>query len=256
MSSSFSVNRNQIITLALRKCNALDIGTVPDPETLENISLQLNLVVKQLITTGLNLWKTQELVIPLTTSQTVYTLGGVNSTPMYDSLDTNFTTPIIDKPLKVIQGWYRNNIDVPPVDVPLTQFSKNIYNSLANKTQTGVSNSFMYDPKITSGNLYVYLTPDVITATNTNIHLVCEMPFQDVVTATTALDFPNEWLNALVWNLADQIAIEYGLPINVRQEIMVKAKLYLEQLQNWNVEPTSVYFSMSSYNQLMYSSNP
>ena len=77
-----------------------------------------------------------------------------------------------------------------------------------------------------------------------------------MVTATTALDFPNEWLNALVWNLADQIAIEYGLPINVRQEIMVKAKLYLEQLQNWNVEPTSVYFSMSSYNQLMYSSNP
>ena len=55
-------------------------------------------------------------------------------------------------------------------------------------------------------------------------------------------DFPNEWMNVLVWNLADQLAIEYSVPANHRQEIAARAKAYREQLTDWDVESTSTFF--------------
>jgi hypothetical protein len=57
-------------------------------------------------------------------------------------------------------------------------------------------------------------------------------------------DFPNEWMNTLVWNLADQLAIEYSVPGNHRQEIAARAKLYRDQLTDWDVEPTSTFFQV------------
>ena len=111
MSSTYTVTRDQIITLALRKLGVLEIGATPDADTLTNASISLNLLVKQMSTEGLRLWKNSELVIPLTSGQTSYILGGSSSTLMYDT-----QAPLIaitDKPLKVIQGFYRNKQATP-----------------------------------------------------------------------------------------------------------------------------------------------
>ena len=242
MSSSFTVSRDQIIQLALRKLGVLEIGTTPDAETITSASLNLNLMIKQMATQGLKLWKVQELVVPLTANQTTYTLGGTNSVLMYDSFDTNFTTPITDKPLRLVQGWYRNITMSPPVDTILQNLSKQEYNLLGSKGSTGVANSIFYDYKTTYGTLYVYLTPDSYTQTNLQLHLVMQMPLQDISRAQDSPDFPNEWLNCLVWNLADQLAIEYGVPSNYRQEIAIKAKMYRDELTDWDVEINSSFF--------------
>ena len=242
MSSSFTVSRDTIIQLALRKLGVLDVGSTPDPETVTSASLNLNLMIKQMSTQGLKLWKVQELVIPVTANKTTYTLGGSGSALMYDSFDTTFTTPITDKPLKVIQGWYRNNTVTPPVDTILQLLSKQEYNLLGSKASTGVANSIFYDYKTTYGTLYVYLTPDSYSQTNLNIHIVAQMPLQDLSRAQDSPDFPNEWMNCLVWNLADQLAIEYGVPSNYRQEIAMRAKMYRDELCDWDVESTSSFF--------------
>ena len=75
MSSVFTVNRDQIISLALRKLGVLELGSVPDSETVANASLALNLFVKQMATQGLKLWTVNELVVPLVNGQTEYVLG-------------------------------------------------------------------------------------------------------------------------------------------------------------------------------------
>ena len=240
MSSTYTVTRDQIITLALRKLGVLEIGATPDADTIANASMSLNLLIKMMSTDGLKLWKISELIIPITANQTSYVLGGATSTLMYDSL--NPTVAITDKPLKAIQGFYRNNQSSPPIDVPVMLISKQEYNILGSKKSTGVANTLFYDPRKLNGILYVYLTPDVYSQTNLQLHLIVQLPLDDLNSALEVPDFPNEWMNCLVWNLADQMSMEYGVPMNARQEIALRAAAYKTQLVDWDVEASSTFF--------------
>ena len=239
MSSTYTVTRDQIISSALRKLGVLELGDTPDANTISNASISLNLLIKQMSTEGLKLWKNSEIIVPLTQNQTSYILGGVSTTLMYDS--QNPTVAISDKPLKVIQGFYRNSQMTPNIDTPVMLLSKQEYNVLGSKFSTGTANSIFYDPKTTYGLLYVYLTPDLNAQTNISLHLVSQMPLDDISASSSIPDFPNEWMNCLVWNLADQLAIEYGVPMNYRTEIAQRAQVYKEQLNSWDVENTSTF---------------
>ena len=73
MSSTYSITRDQIISLALRKLGILEVGSTPDAETIANANMSLNLLIKQFSIDGLKLWKIAELIIPLTANQTSYT---------------------------------------------------------------------------------------------------------------------------------------------------------------------------------------
>ena len=148
MSSTFTVTRDQIITLALRKLGVLELGSVPDSETVANASLALNLYIKQMETEGLKLWTVNELVLPLVNNQTVYPIGPVSQVP-----DTALNTP---KPLKIIQGWLRQITVQPPIDTPMQLLSQQEYNTLGSKFSTGVANSLYYEIRQNSGNLHVY----------------------------------------------------------------------------------------------------
>ena len=128
MSSNYSITRDQIISLALRKLGVLEIGDTPDANSVANAAMTLNLLIKQFNTDGLKLWKVSELILPLTASQTMYTLGGATSDLMYDSLAP--TVAITDKPLKIIQGFYRNLQVTPYIDTPVLLVSKQEYNIL------------------------------------------------------------------------------------------------------------------------------
>jgi hypothetical protein len=241
MSSTYTVTRDQVITLALRKLGVLEIGSSPDPDTVANAAMSLNLLIKQLSTDGLKLWKICELIIPLTSGQTTYTLGGSTSTLMYDSL--NPTVAITDKPLKAIQGFYRNMQSTPPIDTPVMLVSKQEYNVLGSKFSTGTANTIFYDPRKLNGVLYVYLTPDLNAQTNLELHIIAQLPIDDLTSALDIPDFPNEWMNCLVWNLADQLALEYGVPMNARQEIGLRATAYKTLLSDWDVEASSTFFA-------------
>jgi len=241
VSSTYTVTRDQIISLALRKLGVLEIGSVPDADTISNAAMSLNLLIKQLSTEGLKLWKVSELVVPLTNGQTSYILGGSTSSLMYDT--QNPTVAITDRPLKVIQGFYRNIQVTPNIDTPVLVISKQEYNVLGSKASTGSSNTIFYDVKSLNGILYVYLTPDANTSSTTQLHLVAQLPLNDISSASEIPDFPNEWMNTLVWNLADQLALEYGVPMNARQEITQRAGAYKTMLSDWDVEAASTSFS-------------
>jgi hypothetical protein len=242
MSSTFTVTRDQIIALALNKLGVLEVGDTPDSNLKEVCALQFNLLIKQLSTDGLKLWKVSELVVPITSGQTSYILGGSSSATMYDT--QNPLVAITDKPLKVVQAWYRNTQVTPNIDTPMLVVSKQEYNILGSKFSTGSTNTVFYDVKALNGILYVYLTPDTNTATNTQIHLVAQMPLNDLTTATGIPDFPNEWMNCLMWSLADQMALDFGVPMNHRQEIAMKAKMFKDQMSDWDVEASSTFFQM------------
>lgn len=238
--STYSVTMTQVITTALRKLGVIELGDTLDSVSQASAAVSLNLIIKQMSTEGLKLWKNSELIIPLQANQTQYILGGSSSALMYDT--QNPTVAITDRPLKAIQGFYRNIQVTPNIDTPCLILSKQEYNVLGSKYSTGTINSFFYDIKALNGILNVYLTPDLNSQTNLQFHMIAQMPLNDLVNSTDVPDFPNEWFNCLVWNLADQLAIEYGVPSNYRQEIMSRALMYKEQLSGWDVEAASTFF--------------
>jgi len=240
MSSTYTVTSQQIATLALGKLGVLELGDTPDSTSIANAQMTLNLLIKQLNTEGLKLWKNSEIIIPVTNNTTQYILGGSTSVTMYDSLAPS--TPITDKPLKAIQGFYRTTTTTPYIDTPLLLISKQEYNMLGSKFSTGIPNTMFYDPRNLYGVLYVYLTPDAYTSSNVQIHLVCQMPLNDITATTDIPDFPVEWMNCLVWSLADELALQYGVPLNARQEITQRAAMYKEKLVDWDVEASSTFF--------------
>jgi hypothetical protein len=230
MTTIYTVTRDQIITSALRKLGVIELGDTADADTLANASLVLNLMIKMWATDGLKIWTIDELTLPLVASKTSYTIG-----PASDL--------VADKPLKLIQAWLRNISVTPNIDTPMQLLSKQEYNILGSKASTGTSNSVYLDPRVNTSTLYVYLTPEAFTATTYQMHLVVQRMMSDITTGSATPDFPMEWMQALVWNLADQLAIEYSVPNNHRQEIMMKAEGYRLQMSGWDVESSSTFFT-------------
>jgi hypothetical protein len=240
MTTTYSVTRDQIISGALRKLQVLELGTTPDVDTLTNASASLNLLIKAWQTQGIKLWTVKEIALPLVTSQNLYRLG---HSPIVPTVVMDVTT---DKPLKVIQAWLRNIVVAPNTDTPVQILSRQEYNMLGSKSATGQVNSIWFDPRTTYGEVHTYLTPDTFTATNFQLYLVAQIPLGDVTVGTDIPDFPNEWIQALTWGLADELALEYGCHINQRQEIMVKAEKYRNDLTDWDVENSSTFFQVDT----------
>lgn len=230
MTTTYSVTRDNVITSSLRKLGVIELGSTPDADTLANASMVLNLMIKMWAVDGLKLWTIDELTLPLVASKTSYVIG-----PGGD-LVTN-------KPLKLIQAWLRNTSVTPPIDTPMQILSKQEYNILGSKASTGTTNSVFLDPRVNTSILYAYLTPEAFTATTYQMHLVVQRMMSDALVGTDVPDFPTEWMQALVWGLADQLAIEYSVPMNHRQEIMTRALGYKEQMTAFDVESASTFFT-------------
>ena len=230
MTTTYSVTRDQVITAAFRKLGMVEPGGSLDPNLVSDASVILNLMIKMWAVDGLKLWTIDELVLPLVASKTSYIIG-----PGGD-LNTN-------KPLKLIQAWLRNTVVTPQIDTPMQILSKQEYNILGSKASTGTANSVFLDPRVTTSILYAYLTPETYTATTYQMHLVVQRMMSDLLLGTDIPDFPTEWMQALVWGLADQLAIENSVPANHRSEIAARALAYKEQMSSFDVEYSSTFFT-------------
>jgi hypothetical protein len=229
MSTTYSVTRDQIITSALYKLGVLELGQTPDATTVSNCAMNLNLMIKQWMIDGIKVWCVVEYTLPLVNGQNSYTIGPSGNL-------------VADKSLRLVQAFLRNISVSPAIDTPMQIISKQEYNILGSKDSTGTPNSVMHDVNTTYSTVYVYLTPDSTVATNYQMHLVVQKPIDDLTTSSSVPNFPNEWMLALVWGLADQLALEYGLPVNHRTEIAMKAESYRTKLEGWDIENASTFF--------------
>ncbi len=233
--SNYSITRDQVIVSALRKLGVVepaDTSATIDANLVTNGAQALNLMIKQWMTEGIKLWTVNEQSFPLTVSKTVYTFGPAGTS-------SDFT---VDKPLRLIQAWLRNNTVSPVIDIPLNIISKQEYNILGSKFSTGIANSIYLNPGVTNTTIKLFLTPDTLTSTTYTVYVVTQRPIYDITNPTDIPDFPNEWMQALVWGLADQMAIEFQPPANIRQEIMVRADKYKEQMIGWDIENEPTFF--------------
>jgi hypothetical protein len=160
----------------------------------------------------------------------------------------NYTTDII-RPLRVVSG--RRFAYVNSLDTPMIALSRIDYRNMPNKLATGTITQFFYDPRggaNTQGVINLWPTPsDSLSA----FKFTWYRPLQDITTQSQIPDLPTEWLNAIIWNLAAEISLEYDTPPQRLQMIESRASRYLDLASGWDREIESYKFGfdadMTSY---------
>lgn len=313
--SNFSPNRNQIITRALRQCNAIQSGDVGGAQEISDASDALNALVAQWQATGLHLWAEMEAILFLQPGQISYGLGGsttdnccqdnssanptewvqatttaaVNSgatvipvsTTTGIAVGNNFGVTNINngiswgvvqsisagvsvtltsglpiaansgaycfayasrimRPLRIL-GMRRFYIQ-SALETPMTAFSRLDYRDMPNKSSQGTVTNFFYDEQLNTGVVWIWpAPPDSLSACK----FTFMRPLYDFTSAADLPDFPQEWVNALTWNLALELAPEYGVGPNRYSYIEKMAAKTLDVVQGFDREPESLAFGLS-----------
>lgn len=218
-STDFAMTANDIIAKAF---NLLGIGSIGETLTArhyEDGRLSLNLMMKSWATSE-HLWLRTQAVVPLVASQASYTMS--------------------PRPMRVIE--VRRQIIASSIETPLTEWARQQYIEQPNKTVASIPNAFYFDPQMAAGTLYLWPTPSASTASLQRIVLTYWRTIQDFDTSIDTPDLPQEWLEAIIWNLADALRTEY--PSNdpsIVSKIERRAALLFAQLQSFDSEPASLY---------------
>jgi hypothetical protein len=113
-----------------------------------------------------------------------------------------------------------------------------------NTESTGVPTSYTYQPKINLGVLSLWPLPDSTSATAYTLQLTYQRPFEGFSAAGETPDFPQEWQNALIYNLAVSLAPEFGVPLEDRKLLMQEAEKHLNNALQGSAEEASFYFQI------------
>jgi hypothetical protein len=134
------------------------------------------------------------------------------------------------RPLQVISAR-RHNFDSGS-DTPLEEMARAEYQDMPNKTTQSTINSYYYDRRggsTTTGLFYVWPAPSTVTEA---VKMTIMRPIEIFSASGNDADIPQEWIRALEWGLADEIADEYDVPEPKRTRIERRAAQYLQEA-NW-----------------------
>lgn len=150
----------------------------------------------------------------------------------------------IVRPLRVV-GARRYNLS-SAIDTMMTPIARLDYRNLPNKTATGVPTQIFYDPRggaNTQGIISVWPAP--ADATNA-AKITWWRPIQDFTAPGNNPDLPQEWIDALVWNLARKLWAEFPISQALLENIKEEAVASLENVADWDREPESYLFGFDA----------
>lgn len=156
----------------------------------------------------------------------------------------------IQRPLRVMAGRRFNFLS--RIDTPMIPLSRIDYANMPNKFNTGVLSQFFYDPGLndgygvglqqTYGTMNVWPSPNNIQF---GMRFTAQRPLQDFETLANVPDFPQEWLPALRWNLALEIAPEFDCPVERIEVLAKQAQRWYTMASQWDREPESYLFGVA-----------
>ncbi len=222
----------QIITGAMRLIGAIQSGEVPPAEEYDDALATLNGLVHAWQANNLHVWTQTTIDVPLVVGQSAYHIG-------IGAPDLS-TTP---RPLKVTGGRFLFGSEEIPL-MPMTRWD---YANLSGKTSPpGPPAQYFYDPQLPYGVLTVYPTP----ATGGLARFVMQRPLQSFDTQRDTADIPQEWISALRFALAIDLAPEYDTPAERLKILKELGDEKLATVKSWDVEPagtTTLPFSQAVY---------
>lgn len=222
-----SLSRDDIINAALRKLGVISEGLTANTTQLTTAAQALNALVAEFRTLGMSIWARK--------SYNLTPVAGTNSYTFGIGQTVNIAYPLRIYVANLVPG------PTPSSQIEMQQLSFVDFSQLP-LASTGMPVNFMYQPKVDLGVLTVWPTPDTSVPTGTYIYLEYQSPFEYFTAAADTPDFPEEWANALIYNLALSLTDEYGVADNKFQRIEKLAKLHLDTALSGGVEEASIYF--------------
>jgi hypothetical protein len=128
------------------------------------------------------------------------------------------------------------------VDSPLSIIGEDEYRLIPQKLQTGVPVSIHHRQKAVNPELFVWPTGG-----SGNVHSIVleyNAHIQDLDGTTNNLEIPPEGVNALAWQLAAELAPEYGIPEIEQRRIWSIANNKVADFFDYQTEDASVMFGV------------
>jgi hypothetical protein len=222
--TAFSVTRDQIIQASLRAIRVIAAGETPTTSMVSDANQALNMMIKAWQGKGIALWLNRIFGITLIEGRADYTLGPGATAP---------TT----RPLEIIEVRL---IDTDLNESPISLVSRQEYFNLTNKTTSGKPSMAYYDPQLVDGVLFVWPTPDDDTDV---IEGTAKYPIEIFNALNDTPDFPEEWFEAIKFNLAKRLIPEYDVPTDKAAYILQMAQESFDIANDFDREHTSVRFA-------------
>lgn len=126
-------------------------------------------------------------------------------------------------------------------EIQMIQLGRIDYLNLPNKENQGTPVQFYYDPNTqTTGDLFLWPAP---ASTNTIINFTYYKPLEVFTDADDTAEFPDEWIEALVLNLALRLFTVFAQPMPPGFE--ARANAAAADALDWDQDDASMYLTPS-----------
>lgn len=220
------LTRNQYIEAALRKLNVLADGQTPSSDNYSNATIAFNALIGEFRALGMPLWARTTYSMTLTNGTSSYTIGSGQT----------LNTPYPVRMLQAVRVDANSSTRIP-VEI-IADFNFNLLPS----SSSGVPIQLTYQPKVNLGVIKVWPTPDSYSASNVTISLTYIRPTEYMSASTDTVDVPEEWINAIIYNLAARLAPEWGIPLPDRSKLDDTAEKILQRALENGQEDASWFF--------------
>lgn len=169
---------------------------------------------------------------------TVTLAAGLPSVSSTGNFVLDYTTAI-GRPLKVpaarllrLNGMYEN---------PLNIMARQEYMDLPNKLTPGTPTNFFYTPQIDRGVLYVWPAPNTAPYA---VRFTWYRGLQDFLNPNDTMDFPQEWVSPLLWNLCADLMPLFETPMQRQALIMQNMQKYGDLVISYDRESEPIQFGV------------
>ena len=144
------------------------------------------------------------------------------------------------RPQKIFRVLRRSKSDI---DTQIDVITRGDYHDLSDKSASGAPTQVVYDPQLSAGVLRVW---PVDTNDTHKLVMVVRDIVEDFDNAADTAEFPVEWANAIIWNLALELSGEYPVDAEKLALVSSMAQDKYRALWEYDVEEGSTYFGVDT----------
>jgi len=213
----------EIIEAAFRSIGIASTGNPLSAEDAANGLEALQMMLGRWVAGNLALFCYQIETASVTAGTAAYTIGATGDIA-------------VARPPSIEKIYVR---DSNSIDYPTTQISAQKYARISDKSQSGRSLYWWYNPTYPNGTLTLWPVPD---GSSDTLIITMLQQLSSPINLTDDMEFPEMYNAAMRWCLAVELAPEYG--VDLHPYVSVNANASFAQLQQVNaatqIEPVSV----------------
>jgi hypothetical protein len=214
---------NQLIASALQIVTSLSPGEGIPGEEADFALGVLNTMLKA--------WSAEKLMQPCRTLENFSIAQGIGSRTIGSGAQINTTRP------DYVTGAFLR--DSGGQDYPINvNMTKEEYNSILNKSNTGRPSRIFFDPQFPNAILYF----DVVTAAAYTLYLETLKPFNQFTTLQTEMQLPGEYEEGIIYLLVKRLSVPYGFEIQPGSnlaDLIAQAEARIER-KNFSMPPAQI----------------